>query len=66
MPTNLLSFIICLPICYMYMEIAHLVFIITVFLRTIRHNVKEYSRNLNSVNYYGVRKQAPTGMDLYF
>lgn len=32
----------------------------------IRYNVKDYSRNIESVNYNGVRNQAPNGMDVYF
>lgn len=32
----------------------------------IRYNVKDYSRNIDSVNHNGVRQQAPNGMDVYF
>lgn len=32
----------------------------------IRYNVKDYSRNIDSVNYNGVTRQAPNGMDVYF
>lgn len=32
----------------------------------IRYNVKDYSRNIESVDYNGVRKQAPNAMDVYF
>lgn len=32
----------------------------------IRYNVKDYSRNIDSVNHNGVRRQAPNGMDVYF
>eukprot|EP00105_Crassostrea_gigas_P028806 XP_011450564.2 PREDICTED: mucin-3A isoform X2 [Crassostrea gigas] len=32
----------------------------------IRYNVKDYSRNIDSVNHNGVRRQAPNDMDVYF
>lgn len=32
----------------------------------IRYTVKDYSRNIESVNNNGVRNQAPNGMDVYF
>uniref|UniRef100_A0A8W8JKM3 Uncharacterized protein n=1 Tax=Magallana gigas TaxID=29159 RepID=A0A8W8JKM3_MAGGI len=32
----------------------------------IRYNVQDYSRNIDSVNYNGVTRQVPNGMDVYF